>query len=348
MTKARNQLIAQAGYAICRQHGILITILLLLCFFTLDSSGQSRRERVRERVDSVLTAKYQKTNFDTTYLSRPQSRLTLKFRTNISGSYFNIDNTVSGNEGRSQLRTAHKATFSIGASYRGISAGLSLNPGSLSGRNKDFEINVNAYSNRYGVDVVYQDSRTLSGTTSFNGSDVFLERGMADMKMLIVDGYYAFNGRRFSYPAAFTQSFIQKRSAGSWLVGFSYLGGRIKTTEEKPVDTPELRFYVGHFAIGGGYAYNLVIGRKWLLHLSAIPTVVVVNRNNIKVNGERYKMDTQFPVVISTERSSLVYQFSNKYFAGATFVMTNYFLGSSRVDINYKKWRLRAFLGIRL
>ncbi len=323
-------------------------MLLLLCFFAIDGCAQSRRERVRERVDSMLTAKYQKTNFDTAYLSRPKSRLTLKFRTNVSGSYFDIDDRKSGYEGRSRLRTAHKATYSIGASYRGISAGLSLNPGSLSGRNKDFEINVNAYSNRYGVDVVYQDSRTLSGTASFNGSDVFLERGMADMKMLIVDGYYAFNGRRFSYPAAFTQSFIQKRSAGSWLAGFSYLGGRIKTTDEKPAEISELRFYVGHFAIGGGYAYNWVIGRRWLLHLSVLPTLVVLNRNNIEVNGERQKMDTKITDVISTERASLVYQFSNTYFAGATFVMTNSFLGDNSIDINHKKWRLRAFLGVRL
>ncbi len=325
-----------------------IYILLLLCLFAAESNGQSRRERVRDKLDSMLTARYQKTNYDTAYLGRPQGRLTLKLRTNISGSNFYIDRRVSGKEGSSRLRTAHKATLSIGASYRGISGGLSLNPGSLSGRNKDFEINVNAYSNRYGIDVVYQDSRTLSGTALFNGKEVFLERGMIDMKMLIVDGYYAFNSRRFSYPAAFTQSYVQKRSAGSWLVGFSYLGGRIKTTGEKLADAPDLRIYVGHLAIGGGYAYNLVVGRRLLLHLSVLPTLVVANRNNVEVNGERQKMATKFPDIISTERASVVYQFSDRYFAGTTFVMTNSFLGDNLIDINHKKWRVRAFLGLRL
>jgi len=323
-------------------------ILLLLCLFATESRGQSRRERVRKQVDSVLTARYMKIKYDTAYLGRPEGRLTLKLRTNVSGSNFDIDRRISGTEGRSRLSTARKATLSIGASYRGISAGLSLNPGSLSGRNKDFEINVNAYANRYGIDVVYLDSRTLSGEASFGGKDFFLERGMTDMKMLIVDAYYAFNGRRFSYPAAFNQSYVQKRSAGSWLVGFSYLGGRIKTTSEKPADVPDLRIYVGHFAIGGGYGYNLVIARRLLLHLSVLPTLVVANRNNIEVNGERQDMKTKFPDIISTERASLVWQFSNKYFTGASFVMTNSFLGDNRIDINHRKWRVRAFLGLRL
>ncbi len=300
------------------------------------------------KVDSVLTARYTKTNFDTAYMGRPHGSLTLKTHVNLSGSNFYIDRRIDGSEGSSRLSTAHKATISIGASYRDISAGLSLNPGSLSGRNKDYEINVNAYSNRYGIDVIYQNSKTLSGSASFNGKDVSLERGMADMKMLIVDGYYAFNGRRFSYPAAFTQSYVQKRSVGSWLVGFSYLGGRIKTTSEKPAETPDLRFYVGHFAIGGGYGYNLVISQRLLMHFSALPTLVIANHNNIEVNGERQEMDTKFPDIISTERVSLVYQFSHKYFAGATFIMTNSFLGDNRIEINHKKWRLRAFLGIRL
>ncbi len=171
---------------------------------------------------------------------------------------------------------------------------------------------------------------------------------MLDFKSLIVDGYYAFNGRRFSYPAAFSQSYIQKRSAGSWLVGFSYLGGRMKTTSSKPADVPELRIYAGHFAIGGGYGYNLVLARRLLIHLSTLPTLVIVNRNNIEVDGERRDMATKFPDMIFTARASIVYHFKKKYFTGTSFVMTDSFLGDTQVDINYRKWRVRAFLGIRL
>lgn len=325
-----------------------LLLLLLVASTPLLCIGQNRIGRFTAKADSLLTKKYNKVTYDTNYISRPDARLTLKLRTNVSGSSFKIQTHVAEAESSSTLNTDHKATLSIGASYKGISAGLSLNPSSLRGRNKDYELNVNAYGHRYGIDVIYQDSRTLSGPITFNGKDTYLERGVTDMKMLIVDGYYAFNGRRFSYPAAFTQSYVQKRSAGSWLLGLSYVGGRIKTTDEKSAETSDFRFYIGHFAIGGGYAYNFVIGRHWLLHLSALPTLVVSNRNNIESDGVRWNMDTKFPDFILTERSSVVYHFNKKYFAGATYVMSNSFLGDRRIDMNYAKWRVRAFLGIRL
>ena len=86
---------------------------------------------------------------------------------------------------------------------------------------------------------------------------------------------------------------------------------------------PDYRIYVGHLGIGGGYGYDLVVGRNWLIHLSALPTLVVSNRNNIKVDGQRRDMVTKFPDLILAERAAIVRNFDNKYFAGATLVMTN-------------------------
>lgn len=41
------------------------------------------------------------------------------------------------------------------------------------------------------------------------------------VKMKGLNLYYIFNNRRFSYPAAFSQSTNQRRSAGSFITGFS-------------------------------------------------------------------------------------------------------------------------------
>ena len=46
--------------------------------------------------------------------------------------------------------------------------------------------------------------------------------------MLTLNAYYAFNGRRFSYPAVFSQSWMQKRSCGSLMLGASFMGGVLK------------------------------------------------------------------------------------------------------------------------
>ena len=45
-----------------------------------------------------------------------------------------------------------------------------------------------------------------------------LPEGILQVKTLNVNAFYVFNYRRFSYPAAFSQSYIQRRSAGSFLL----------------------------------------------------------------------------------------------------------------------------------
>ena len=42
------------------------------------------------------------------------------------------------------------------------------------------------------------------------------------VRTVIADGYYMFNGKKFSYAAAYDQSVIQKRSAGSLMAGLMY------------------------------------------------------------------------------------------------------------------------------
>lgn len=51
--------------------------------------------------------------------------------------------------------------------------------------------------------------------------------------------------------------------------------------------------------------------------------------------------------MIFNERASIVYNFSPRYFAGATFNMSNTFFNND-VRVNQNKWRARALVGIRL
>ena len=98
-----------------------------------------------------------------------------------------------------------------------------------------------------------------------------------------------------------------------------------------------MRIYIGYFGIGGGYGYNWVPNKRWLLHLSALPTLVIGNYNNIKVDGVRRDMDTKFPDLILTERAAIVYNINKKYFLASTIVMSSSILGDNIVDINYSK-----------
>ena len=327
---------------------------LLLCatfFCFAEVAAQTRDQQMRAQIDSALTTRYYRTSYDTNYVVRPEGKLTLKVRLNQTGNDFHAKGTVNDTYCKADLKTSHKTTMSIGASYRGLSAGVAINPAKMSGAYKDYEFNLNYYSSRLSLDLSYQRSESLAGDIYFNDNQGRLESGEATMKVLNVAAYYTFNHRRFSFPAAFTQSYIQRRSAGSWLAGISYQGGNIKTTDAllaRNPDAPDTRIYVGHVGIGGGYGYNWVLGRKWLLHFSMLPTFVVFNRNNMTVRDERKEAQRMRFNMIFNERAAIVHNFSSRYFAGATLVMNNSVFDDDAVVVNQNKWRARAFIGLRL
>ena len=326
-------------------YSVLTALLLLTGTATM---AQKRSEVLRGRLDSLLEKNYNKVNYDTTYIGRPDATLTLKARTSVSGNDMRIRQDVEGVRVKADLETSHMVNFSLSANYKGLAAGISLNPAKLKGRNNDFEFNLNYYSNRFSVDASYQMSKTMAGDV-YNGDNSFhIGRGMLKTRVLNVAGYYVFNYKRFSFPAAFTQTYIQKRSAGSWLLGFSYQGGSLKTTDEAPDAMPALRFYVGHFGIGGGYGYNWVLHRKWLLHLSALHTLVVGDYNNVTIDGEKRKVHGKFPELILNERAAVVYNMGAKKFAGLSFNMSNFILGHGHDRTSQTKWIARAFFGLRL
>ena len=330
-------------------HWILASFLLMVSNETL---GQSRNQQLKTKVDSVLSSRYYKTPYDTNYVVRPEGTVTLKLRLNQTGNDFHAKGTVNDIYSKADLSTSHKTTISIAASYRGLSAAVALNPAKMSGTYKDYEFNLNYYSSRISLDFSYQRSESLTGDVNREDrGEQPMESGDLTLKVVNFAGYYAFNHRHFSYPAAFNQSYIQRRSAGSWLAGISYQGGIIETRDElkaRNPNAPTVSIDVGHVGIGGGYACNWVLGQKWLIHFSLLPTFVVYNRNKMTVNGERKEARHMRFNMIFNERAAIIYNFSPRYFAGATLVMNNSVFDDDVVVINQNKWRARAFIGLRL
>ena len=335
-----------------KMQSILRTLICVLTGFTvMGAAAQSRDRQMRTLVDSVLAERYYVTPYDTNYVVRPDGRLTLKVRMNQTGNSFHAKGTVNDIYSKADLRTSHKTTFSVAAIYRGIGIGMAINPAKWKGIYKDYEFNLNYYSNRISLDFSYQRSESLAGDVQRDDNMSRLESGDVTLKIANLAGYYSFNHRRFSFPAAFTQSYIQRQSAGSWLAGISYQGGSIKTSDNlkaRSLNAPDINIGVGHIGIGGGYGYNWVIGKRWLLHFSMLPTFVVYSRNKFTVNGERKQAKHMRFNMIFNERVAIVRNFSSRYFAGATLVMNNSIFDDEAVVVNQNKWRARAFFGMRL
>lgn len=152
------------------------------------------------------------------------------------------------------------------------------------------EFDLSVYSSMVGLDLFYRKTgseyriksahigqssytRQLEGIP-FSGIQV----GISGFNI-----YYILNHRRFSYPAAFSQSTIQRRSTGSPLVGIGYTHHHIKldnnrlrevidqnTNHEVQLDDSFNFNEVNYtdLSFSGGYAYNYVFAYNWLFAAS--------------------------------------------------------------------------------
>ena len=311
--------------------------------------------------DSLLAANYHKAKYDTAYIGRPDARWTIKFRGNLSGADVRTTTVTDGVENRSRVTADCRGTLSMAVAYRGLGLGVAVNPAKFAGKCKDFEYNLNSYSNRYGFDVVFLSSKTYHGYKQAGTQRIDIHKGQISQNALNLNFYYAFNYRRFSFPAAFSQSYIQKRSAGSWMIGASFDGSKTKLSD--------MTIRLNEFAVGAGYAYNLVLSRRLLLHLSALPTLTIYSHDYTKnrttaegteetegkekadegkeMKSVRHNMEYHFPSAIITGRAAAVYSWRNK-FAGATAVYNYSVAGDEdHLQVRRNKWRVRMFFGFR-
>ena len=301
-------------------------------------------QNIFQRLDSVLTENYRTVKYDTAYIVRPQTKWTVIARLNVSGATIETEGIDNGQYYQSEMEANSKATLSLGVGYQGFLLSLALNPAKLMGKYNDYELNFNCYRRSFGFDVIYHDAKNFTGWYDQEGMErVELPDGMLHVQTLNVNVYYAFNNRRFSYPAAFSQSYIQRRSAGSFLLAASGMGQRATLDWE---DGQKLK--MTNIGIGAGYGYNFVPHQGWLLHISALPTFIVYNNASMTFGGSQMDLKYHFPEVIITGRGAVVRQWGNKFLA-LTMVYNFTNIGNKNdFSIYNTKWRIRTIFGVRL
>ena len=320
---------------------IVVTMLLTVVgSLTMPLSAQN----LLERADSFLSRRYRRGNIDTAYIMRPQTKWTVRAQLNVSGAEIESKGIDDGNHFKTELEANKKTTLSLGVTYLGFTLSAALNPAKLMGKYHDFELNFNSYGRRFGFDVIYQDAKNFTGWYDYEGMDrLELPEDVLKVKTLNVNAFYVLNNRRFSYPAAFSQSYIQRRSAGSFLLAASGMGQKATLDGDQTMDLK-----MTNLGVGAGYGYNFVPGRGWLLHISVLPTFIFYSHASMTFNGDRVPLHYHFPEVIITSRGAAVYQWSNK-FIGLSMVFNFTNIGDKdNLAINNTKWRVRTFFGVRL
>ena len=319
-----------------------LATMLLAAMWGLSMSLSA--QNLFQRADSMLTQKYNKGNIDSAYITRPNTKWTITARLNVSGAEIEAEGMDNGQHFKSVMEANRKATLSLGVSYMGFTLSAALNPAKMMGKYHDYELNFNKYGRRFGFDIIYQDAKNFTGWHDHEGMErIELPDGLLKVKTLNLNAFYIFNSRRFSYPAAFTQSYIQHRSAGSFLLAASGMGQKATLDWDQAM---ELK--ITNIGIGAGYGYNYVPGQGWLLHISALPTFIVYSNTSMTFGDSRVPLHYHFPEVIITSRGAVVKQWGNKYL-GLSMVYNFTNIGHEEsLSIHNTKWRVRTFFGLRL
>ena len=319
---------------------ILVGIIACLQGLVVPVGAQS----TLHRIDSILTLNYRKGDIDTAYIARPATKWTITAKMNVSGAKIEAEGMDNGQHFKAEMEANRKTTLSVGVSYLGLSLSASLNPAKMMGKYRDFELNFNSYGRRFGFDIIYQDAKNFTGWHDHEGMErVTLPDGLLKVKTLNLNVFYIFNSRRFSYPAAFSQSYIQRRSAGSFLLAASGQGQHATLDWDQ-----EMKLKMTNIGIGAGYGYNYVPSQGWLLHISALPTFIVYSNTSMTFGDTHVPLNYHFPEVIITGRGAFVRQWSNK-FLGMSMVFNFTNIGHKEsLALHNIKWYVRTFFGLRL
>lgn len=316
---------------------------------------------------SFLSRRYNKITYDTNYIKRPDCKWTFKLRTMTLMQEFSTKGEFEGTTFESNLSTGLKPKLNVQVGYMGIALAGGISFNKLKGsKDRDFDIKLNMYGKKFGFEL------GLSGIESLHGNyildvpgmdgiyiddslyidfplDFEVPEGKVSQAVFNFNFYYAFNNKKFSYPAAFTQMFIQKKSAGSLLAG-----GEIHVNVINIGDTlaeDELfRLRNVTYGLGVGYGYNLVLPHRWLIHASALPYLVLYSKTDVRnyMQGNGHTVTANFPEVFIIGKVAIVHDFNSRWFAGATGQLNWSNVNSKKVKTGNSQYQIWIFVGVRL
>lgn len=300
-------------------------------------------------------------DFDTTYISPNRYNYALMLDHFTNYEYYSVG---SGTPEPQRLRFSPKPHNKIGVyfGWRWIFLGWAVDAdglyGKKSGKKRGTEFDLSLYSSKFGVDILYKrtgNSYKIHNVTGFSDripayySEDF--NGLK-VKMKGLNLYYIFNNRRFSYPAAFSQSTNQRRNAGSFIAGFSVSTHNLDFDYTKLPDiiqeTMNPGMKVNHIkytniSLNFGYAYNWVFARNCLACLSLNPAVAYKTSRIRKAEGETDDWYKNFNIDFIL-RAGVVYN-NSKYFIGTSFVGRTYDYYRNNFSLNNGFGTLQVYAG---
>ena len=293
----------------------MIRKTIICCLlYSLNATAQDTKPSLMERLHEAqqyLDAKA-KAKVDSQYIEVPDKpwRVILRYKENVVDVDYSQSLDIPGTNDHSDWNlcfeppVASSVGFWVG--YRGTgfsySKSLTKNAGryyslSSTGAKYGFNFRLRRFNTQ---DAKFSSIDHEKGQTSQSDTAVNMPAPVW-IRSVYVNGYYVFNGHRYSQAAAYNQSVIQRRSAGSFLLGTTWY--------QSSFDYSDIRNFVfmiiGHGIyrakvhqanIGVGYGYNWVPLRGLVVNVMAMPTVSVYNRVKAYKYETNYDLSPKEPV----------------------------------------------------
>lgn len=267
---------------------LLTAILLLLPIEIKAQSGDTGRIPFLKRL--LIRA----TSVDTAYITPAKYNFSSMVQASNYLNYYRF--SASGDDGNTQtINLITKPRLKLGPylGWRWAFYGYQFDILRTGTSNKSSGYNISLYSSAFGIDYIREKNSgdfTVSSTSGFPGSKDFRDVHFDGMSTYTsnLNVYYIFNHHRFSYPAAFSQTTQQRRSSGSWKLGFLYSHQKIDYDFTRLAqsllasDTTGLQMHEGlmkgkinyyDYSVNFGYSYNWVPARNLLAAVSLAPAL---------------------------------------------------------------------------
>ncbi len=331
----------------------LVLYISLLVSFSLQAQSEKAGITVNDSIqeDSVTTPKPSAfkraikkfmnfSDFDTLYISPNRYNYALMATHFSNFEYYSVTSEFPQPQKLSFSPNPHNK-IGLYFGWRWIFLGWSVDIDDIyrktNRKNKGTEFDLSLYSSKLGVDIFYRRTGNNYKIHKIRGfydeipSDYSEDFSGLKVNIKGLNLYYIFNNRKFSYPAAFSQSTNQRRNAGTFIAGFSIskhnldfdyqqLPAYIQERMNPGMKVNKIKYTNANISFG--YAYNWVFARNCLACLSLTPAIAYKASDVDAETQEGKAWYSKFNLDFLL-RAGVVYN-NGKYFVGTSFVGKNY------------------------
>lgn len=278
--------------------GLKILATITLCILSAtgsmaqtDSIKPNFIKAFGNRLDTKAHLKY-----DPNYIDVPEKpwRIILRSKMDENIVDFVNSNTIKY-EGtdvntRLSLKFDSELNKSIGVwiGYRGLGFGYYYKPN----KKPDLNIAISATAAKIGFNLRLRSMQTSNlhfrmdqsdGDTTVTDEMDAVFTTHIDIISAYLNAYYVFNGERYSQGAAYNQVVVQRKSAGSLLLGLTAYGSGVDLNTSPlnggVVTMADSLGYIslGKISLGVGYGYNWVPAKGWIVNAMVMPNISLMD-----------------------------------------------------------------------